>query len=114
MEMLRFGVFRLAQIWSVVQPDGRSLGFADRRSAVRTAHDLAAAAAATGGAARIVIQDELGKLTTVSPLALAQAPTVTSRPGDRRDSSNGVLDERGRRLASVRRSMAVRGDTPAI
>ena len=81
-ETLHFGVFRLGQIWSVVQPDGRGLGFADRRLAVRTAHGLAAAAVKAGGAATIVIQDELGKLTTVAPLELVPAPTAPSDLGE--------------------------------
>lgn len=63
MEILRFG-------WSVLQPDGRALGFADRRVAVRTAHGLAAASLRSGGAVSIVFQDELGELTTVAPVEL--------------------------------------------
>jgi hypothetical protein len=78
MQNLRFGVFRLAQIWSVVQPDGTALGFPERRLAVCAAHSLAAASQRPGAHVEIVIQDELGGLTSVTPLSLAPRPASSS------------------------------------
>jgi len=83
MNIERFGVFRLGQIWSVVQPDGRAVGFEDRRVAVRTAHALAAAAMKRGRQASVIIQDELGKLTTVAPLELVSTTTPPADPPTR-------------------------------
>lgn len=65
MEQVTYGVFRLGQIWSVVDGDGMKLGFPSRESAVEAAHALVLARQACGEAAEMALQDKLGLLTTV-------------------------------------------------
>jgi hypothetical protein len=65
MEMLSYGVFRLGQIWFVVGEDGGKRGFVTRLEAVAAAHHMAAMRRAIGGSAQVVMQDELGLVTTV-------------------------------------------------
>jgi hypothetical protein len=70
-DKLRYGVFRLGRIWSVVRGDGRAVGFPTRGRAVCAAHTLAAAEQSRGAPAEVVLQDEIGCLTNVQPLGLA-------------------------------------------
>jgi hypothetical protein len=65
MEMLSYGVFRLGQIWFVVGEDGGKRGFVTRAEAVTAAHHMAAMRRAIGASVQVVLQDELGLLTTV-------------------------------------------------
>lgn len=64
---VRYGVFRLGQIWSVVRGDGRALGFPTRDRALSAAHSMAVVEQAIGEEAELLVQDELGLLTKVSP-----------------------------------------------
>jgi hypothetical protein len=70
-DKLRYGVFRLDHIWSVVSGSGRAVGFPTRTRAVAAAHTMAALDLTLGNDAEVVIQDELGHLTNVAPIALA-------------------------------------------
>jgi hypothetical protein len=70
-DKLRYGVFRLGQIWSVVSGNGRAVGFPTRMRAVAAAHTMAGLERGLGADVEVVIQDELGQLTNVAPLALA-------------------------------------------
>jgi hypothetical protein len=67
-DKLRYGVFQLGRIWSVVRSDGRAVGFQTRGRAVSAAHMLAAAEQRQGALAEVVLQDELGSLTSVPPI----------------------------------------------
>lgn len=67
MEQITYGVFRLGQIWSVVDGDGMKLGFPSRESAVAAAQALVLARQVSGEDAEMALQDELGLLTTIRP-----------------------------------------------
>jgi hypothetical protein len=66
MEILNYGVFRLGQIWFVVGEDGGKRGFINRSDAVEAAHAMAGMHRSLGMPAQVVMQDELGLLTTVT------------------------------------------------
>jgi hypothetical protein len=81
-DKLRYGVFRLGQIWSVVSGSGRSVGFPTRTRAVTAAHTMAALDRTLGNDVEVVIQDELGHLTNVAPIALAAGLEVEEVRGN--------------------------------
>jgi hypothetical protein len=62
----RYGVFRLGQIWSVVGDRGLSLGFPTRDRALSAAHAMVSFERASGNGAELVVQDELGTITTIA------------------------------------------------
>ena len=98
----RYGVFRLGQIWSVVSSTGRAIGFPTRARAVVAAHTLASEDMALGGDAVVVLQDDLGRLTTVAPVSLVDV--------DRDEEGRGVpLSRWGARRRPRRSSAKVRG-----
>ena len=66
MEALNYGVFRLGQIWFVVGDDGAKRGFTDRVNAVEAAHAMAGVHRSLGMPVQVIMQDELGLMTTVS------------------------------------------------
>jgi hypothetical protein len=58
------------------------VGFFERSAAVVAAHDMAARDRAKGLDSEVVIQDELGRLTNVSPIGLVRdAPRQQSDQG---------------------------------
>jgi hypothetical protein len=65
MNQVSVGVFRLGQIWSVVGGDGTKRGFTSRDDAVAAAHDMASVWRTHGEDVAIMVQDELGLLTTL-------------------------------------------------
>ena len=78
----QYGVFRLGQIWSVVSSNGRAIGFPTRTRAVVAAHTLASEGMALGGDALVVLQDDLGHLTTVAPVSPVGAHRDEEGRGD--------------------------------
>jgi hypothetical protein len=60
MEIIRYGVFNLAQIWTVVCDDGVQLGFPNRSAAVDAAECMARLHRSYGGDTEVFLQDELG------------------------------------------------------
>ena len=80
-DKLRYGVFRLGQIWSVVSGSGNVMGFPTRMRAVVAAHTMAALDRTLGKDVEVVIQDELGHLTNVAPIALAGGLEVEEARG---------------------------------
>jgi hypothetical protein len=57
---LRYGVFNLGQIWTVVCDDGQKLGFPSRALAIAAAEDMLALHRSYGSDVEMVVQDELG------------------------------------------------------
>ena len=64
--MQRYGVFNLGQIWFVVGDGGGApLGFSDRQRALDAAGLILKAHRACGEAAELLVQDDVGRLSTV-------------------------------------------------
>lgn len=62
MSVLRYGVFNLGQIWTVVTEDGMKIGFPTRELAISAAHDMIDVQRAYGASAELMVQDEKGAL----------------------------------------------------
>lgn len=62
MSVLRYGVFNLGQIWTVVADDGMKIGFPTRELAISAAHDMIEVQRAYGATAELMVQDEKGAL----------------------------------------------------
>jgi len=60
-----YGVFRLGQIWSLVGGDGAKRGFTSREAAVEAAYEMATARRRDGEDVEIMVQDDLGRVTTL-------------------------------------------------
>ncbi len=75
---LRYRVFRLGQIWSVVGDDGVKLGFTTRPGALRAVVTMAHAHRACGEGVELLLQDEVGRLVSVAdvtePLDFSRIP----------------------------------------
>ncbi len=64
---LRYGVFNLGQIWTVVYDDGRTLGFPSRAQAIAAAEQMVNARRDAGIGVELMVQDELGVLRIFPP-----------------------------------------------
>jgi hypothetical protein len=67
MDKIRYGVFNLAQIWTVVCDDGVQLGFPSRSDAVAAAECMAKLHRSYGGDTEVILQDELGFVRRFPP-----------------------------------------------
>ena len=76
MNTLRYGVFSLGQIWTVVTEDGMKIGFPTRELAISAARDMIDLHHAYGTPAELMIQDEKGAFW---PFPLPPADGGTSR-----------------------------------
>jgi len=54
-QTLRYGVFRLGQIWTVVDDDGRGTGYPDRETALGAARALKAMHRAFGSTVEVLL-----------------------------------------------------------
>jgi len=61
--MLRYGVFRLGEVWCVVGGEGAPRPFSDREEAVRAASGILKAHRASGQPAEVLAQDVSGWVT---------------------------------------------------
>jgi hypothetical protein len=61
-DIIRYGIFRLGQIWSVVGDDGVTLGFPTRSGALLAAQTMVCAHRAFGLPTEVLVQDEVGRL----------------------------------------------------
>jgi hypothetical protein len=64
--MLRYGVFHLGDTWVVMGGEGEKLGFSDRRGAIDAAGLILSAHRACGERAELLVQDESGRLSTLT------------------------------------------------
>lgn len=67
MDTLRYGVFNLGQIWTVVTEDGMKIGFPTRELAISAARDMIDMHRAYGTPAELMVQDEKGGLMPIPP-----------------------------------------------
>lgn len=63
MDFIRYGVFALGQLWTVVGDDGERLAFVTRTQAIEAAEGLVTLQAARGRSAELVVQGEDGFLS---------------------------------------------------
>ena len=82
-EVLRYGVFQLADRWSVVSSDGHAVGFPTRSRAIAAARTLASVHQACGNPSEVLVQDDLGRLK-VLPLREPEASDAYEEPRLRR------------------------------
>jgi hypothetical protein len=61
-ETLRYGVFQVGQIWCVVSPGQKDLGFPDRERALEAAHLIRTTHRMAGEPCEVFILDESGRL----------------------------------------------------
>jgi hypothetical protein len=66
-DVLRYGVFRVGQFWSVTGDDGTSVGFPTRERAMAAALAMVEVHRAFGRGAELIAQDESGQLAAVPP-----------------------------------------------
>jgi len=74
-ETLRYGVFRLGQIWWVGGSDQERLGFPTRERAMVAVRAMASVHRAFGADCEVVVQEEDGRMV---PMDLAASPTKLS------------------------------------
>jgi hypothetical protein len=65
MDMFRYGVFSLGQIWTLTDPTGAKLGFSSREVALAALQTVVAVHRASGDSVLVTVQDEAGRLRTL-------------------------------------------------
>ena len=70
-DILRYGVFQMGRIWSVVSGDGHTVGFPTRGRAIAAPRTLASVHQACGQPSEVLAQDERGRL---EPVRLRRSP----------------------------------------
>ena len=65
MDVFRYGLFALGQIWTLTDPDGARLGFPSRSIALAALQTVVAAHRASGASVLVTIQDRGGRLRTM-------------------------------------------------
>jgi hypothetical protein len=66
MDMFQYGVFKLGQIWTVADQGGARLGFPDREQAIAALQTMIAVHRASGSSVAVTLQDNAGRLRTLS------------------------------------------------
>lgn len=67
--VVRYGVFRLGQLWTVISDNGTRLAFLTHEQAVEAARGLISKSEAWGEAAEMYLQDHTGRFTCLGPMA---------------------------------------------
>jgi len=70
---IRYGIFQLGQIWSVVGDNGVTLGFPTREAALVAGETMVATHRQFGDFAELIVQDPAGRLLRVDELDPANA-----------------------------------------
>jgi hypothetical protein len=65
MNLFRYGVFSLGQIWTLTDPDGAKLGFPSRDIALAALQTVVAVHHASGDSVLVTVQDSSGRLRTM-------------------------------------------------
>ncbi len=88
-DTVEYGVFQLGQLWRVVSDDRSHFAFATRAEAISAARAIARAHNTCGVACRVVVQDEVGRLTPLG--AEARPSPLAGEGGGRRPTDEGSV-----------------------